>query len=117
MMFLTIPVGAFVLYKYWISNISFFKKVGTEPRYVNMCRKLTLAESLVLLDVEITVFALILIASRGLSTDDIFSLVVLPIGMVLSVLWAYTGITAVSYMFEIVYCVIFGVSNANEYSI
>ncbi|XP_021949617.1 uncharacterized protein LOC110847077 [Folsomia candida] len=94
LLFLTVCVGGFVFYQYWTSNLSLFKTVGTEPKYVNMCRKLHLGQSLIILDVEITFVAVLLAASSGLSTNDLFALIVLPVGVLLVVIWACIGFFA-----------------------
>lgn len=97
MLFLTIPLGMFVIYQYWTSNLSLFKTVGTEPKYVNMCRTKFLAQSLISLDLEITFIALLLVASAALTSKDmdLFAIIVLPVGFVFMLIWACIGYFAV----------------------
>jgi hypothetical protein len=95
MLFLTIPVGSFVLYQYWTSNVSLFKTVGTEPKYVNMCRRVFLGYSLIALDVQLAFVALLLLASFGLSTTDLFAMILLPVGFVFVLIWTCVGVFAV----------------------
>lgn len=92
MLFLTIPVGAFVLYQYWSTNLHLFKIVGTEPKFCRMYKIVFLGQSLIALSVDIQVVALLLVATKEI---DLFAIIILPVGFFFILIWAFTGIFAV----------------------
>jgi len=85
-----------VLYKYWTSNIAFFKMVGTEPKYVQMCRTLFLAYSLLAFDVLLSVTAIVVSASRPLKAENMANIIGLPVALVALIIWTIFGVVAVN---------------------
>lgn len=103
MLFLTLTSGAFVIYQYWSSNIAIFRTVGTEPKYVRLCRMWNFCHSMILFDAVIFVTVLFHLCNFPYFVDSYSTYYLLPLWLLAIAAYVVLGIKAVSAESEMQY--------------
>ncbi|ODM87867.1 hypothetical protein Ocin01_18813 [Orchesella cincta] len=94
MLFLTLITGTVVIYQYWTSNIAIFRTVGTEPKYVRMCKMWNFCQSMMLFDAVVFITVVFHLCNFPEFVQSYASFYLIPSWLIATVVYVLLGIKA-----------------------
>ncbi|CAL8096249.1 unnamed protein product [Orchesella dallaii] len=95
MLFLTLITGTVVIYQYWTSNTAIFRTVGTEPKYVQMCKMWNFCHSMMLFDAVVFITVVFHLCNFPEFLESYASFYLIPLWLLATVVYVLLGIKAI----------------------